>query len=169
MLLIANIMPMLPNSHMPMRLINPKDLGALVREARTGNGMTQAQLGAKIGASRFWVAAFERGKSGAELGLALKAMRALKLVLTVEAEDVASRRQQAGTSIEQHPGHAASQAPSHPAVDLSSILKRSTKPVVASQQRDPFQIYSWNSTLDTTQESPAQRKTRSPTKRKRSR
>jgi DNA-binding XRE family transcriptional regulator len=146
-----------------MRLLTPKDLGTLVREARTGNRMTQAQLGEKIGASRFWVAEFERGKSGAELGLALKAIRALKLVLTVESEDATSRRKQAGTSTEQH----TSQPHSHPVINLASILKRSAKPNVGSTQRDPFRMYSWDSSPDTAQAAPAERNARSPKKRKR--
>ncbi len=104
-----------------MRSLTPKDLGALVRDARTNNGLTQAQLGERIGASRYWVAEFERGKSGAELGLTLKALRALDLVITVEPKDVVLRRQQAETPARQSTSH----TPSQPTVDLSAILKRS--------------------------------------------
>ena len=102
-----------------MRFLTPKDLGALARDARIGAGMTQAQLGEKIGASRFWVAEFERGKSRAELGLTLKALRALELVLTVEPKDLALRREHDERSAEQR----LDQIP-QPAVDLSSILSR---------------------------------------------
>ncbi len=107
-----------------MRSLTPKDLGSLVRDTRTSNGLTQTQLGEQIGASRYWVAEFERGKSGAELGLTLKALRALDLVLTVEPKDVFLRRQQAETSARQ----STTQTPSQPKVDLSAILKRSITP-----------------------------------------
>jgi len=64
--------------------INPAVLGALVRERREAAGLTQTQLAERIGASRFWVAAFEKGKPSAELGLALKAIQALGLSIRIE-------------------------------------------------------------------------------------
>lgn len=96
--------------------------------------MTQAQLGKKIGASRYWVAEFERGKSGAELGLTLKALRALSLVLTVGTKDETPAGRKAETTTKRDT------AP--PTVDLSSILKRSITP--AASRRDPFTIHDWN-------------------------
>lgn len=68
---------------MPKRL-NSATVGALVRQARTAAGITQTQLAQRIGASRFWVAAFEKGKPSAELGLALKAIHALGLTMHIE-------------------------------------------------------------------------------------
>lgn len=68
------------------KLINPAVLGALVRERREAAGLTQTQLAERIGASRFWVAAFEKGKPSAELGLALKAIQALGLSIQIEPE-----------------------------------------------------------------------------------
>lgn len=163
MLPIVNIIVVLPNGHIAMRLLTPKDLGSLVREARLENGMTQGQLGGKIGASRFWVAEFERGKSGAELGLALKAVRALNLVLRVESKDATSTDQRAETAAGRH----TSQATGHPAIDLSSILSRSTKSTVSSTQRDPFRMNSWDAGPDTPRETSARRNARSSKKRKR--
>jgi transcriptional regulator with XRE-family HTH domain len=64
--------------------LNPAVIGALVRERREAAGLTQTQLAERIGASRFWVAAFERGKPSAELGLALKAVQALGLAIRIE-------------------------------------------------------------------------------------
>lgn len=132
MLIIVNTPP-------AMRFLTPKDLGALVRDERLRNGLSQTQLGERIGASRFWVAEFERGKSGAELGLALKALRALELVLTVESSDVALRRER----LRKTPEH--NRPVNRPRVDLSSILSRTTTPAI-SQQGDPFEMYSWDAT-----------------------
>lgn len=70
--------------------VTPIDFGALVREARERRGWTQTVLGARIGASRFWVAEFERGKAGAELGLALRAVAAVGLRLKVDRPVVAA-------------------------------------------------------------------------------
>ncbi len=107
-----------------MRSLTPKDLGALVRDTRINNGLSQTQLGERIGASRYWVAEIEHGKSGAELGLTLKALRVLNLVITVEPKDVILRRQRTETPPKQSTG----QASGHPIVDLSAILKRSITP-----------------------------------------
>ncbi len=104
-----------------MPSLTPKDLGSLVWEARMNNGLTQAQLGERIGASRYWVAQFERGKSGAELGLTLKALRALNLVITIEPKEVVLRRQRTEASAKKSTSH----SPSLPTVDLAAILKRS--------------------------------------------
>jgi len=62
-------------------------VGALVRQARLAAGISQSELGQRIGASRFWVAQFEKGKPGAELGLALKAMHAVGLAVQIEPRD----------------------------------------------------------------------------------
>lgn len=122
-----------------MRFLTPKDLGALVRDERLRRGLSQTQLGEQIGASRFWVAEFERGKSGAELGLTLKALRALELVFTVVSSDVALQREQPRKT----PKH--NRPVNLPRVDLSSVLSRTTSPAI-SQQRDPFETYGWDAT-----------------------
>jgi DNA-binding XRE family transcriptional regulator len=85
MLTIVNI------SAMPKSL-NSAAVGALVRQARTAAGITQTELAHRIGASRFWVAAFEKGKSSAALGLALKAIHAVGLAIHVEPQHVSERR-----------------------------------------------------------------------------
>lgn len=115
-----------------MRSLTPKDIGALIRDARLESGMTQAELGTKIGASRFWVAEFERGKPRAELGLALKALRALRLALTIEPRDVAVRREEESRT----------QAAA-PAVNLSAILNRSPAqmPIVINRAMESPSFY----------------------------
>ena len=67
--------------------INPAVIGALVRAGREAAGLTQTQLAERIGASRFWVAAFEKGKPSAELGLALKAIQALGLSIRITPDN----------------------------------------------------------------------------------
>jgi transcriptional regulator with XRE-family HTH domain len=130
---------MLANTHMPpMRSVTPTDLGALVKETRLSAGMTQAELGERIGASRYWVAEFERGNPGAELGLTLKALRALKLVLTIESRQAVLRREQHGGTGAVHT-HLLDQ----PVIDLSSIIARSTAPDVRERGSDPFQVHGW--------------------------
>jgi HTH-type transcriptional regulator / antitoxin HipB len=71
--------------------INSAAVGALVRQARLMAGLSQTDLGQRIGASRFWVAQFEKGKPGAELGLALKAMHALGLTVLIEPTKASQR------------------------------------------------------------------------------
>jgi HTH-type transcriptional regulator / antitoxin HipB len=71
--------------------INSAAVGALVRQARLMAGLSQTDLGQRIGASRFWVAQFEKGKPGAELGLALKAMHALGLTVVIEPKNASQR------------------------------------------------------------------------------
>jgi DNA-binding XRE family transcriptional regulator len=63
--------------------INSAVVGSLVRRARTAAGLSQTQLGQRIGASRFWVAQLKKGKPGAELGLAIKAMQAVGLAVRI--------------------------------------------------------------------------------------
>lgn len=147
MLTIINIPHMwtITNTNATMRFLTPRELGALVRDTRLSAGVTQAGLGAQIGASRYWVAEFERGKAGAELGLTLKALRALKLVLTVEHEEEVSRR-------ERENGRAmgeAGQQLGQPSVDLSSILSRSVDAADPRRLSEPFRIYDWRATPTT--------------------
>src|SRR5437764_4243769 len=84
MLMIVNICIM-PKS------INSAAVGALVRQARLAAGLSQTDLGQRIGASRFWVAQFEKGKPSAELGLALKALHALDLTVLIEPKNTTRR------------------------------------------------------------------------------
>lgn len=72
-----------------VKTINAVTIGAVVRDARLAAGLTQTELANRIGASRFWVAQFEKGKPSAALGLALKALRALGLVIRIESVNAA--------------------------------------------------------------------------------
>jgi HTH-type transcriptional regulator / antitoxin HipB len=93
MLTIVNISIMLTiiNIITMTKTINSATVGALVREARVTAGLSQTDLAQRIGASRFWVAQFEKGKPSAEIGLALKAMHALGLTVLIEPKNAILR------------------------------------------------------------------------------
>ena len=108
-----------------MRTLTPRDIGALARDARRELGMTQTQLATKIGASRFWVPEFEQRKPRAELGLILKALKALRLLLTVDTESTVSGQQ----------GGISTGIGEQPLVELSAILRRTAMPPSAAEYR----------------------------------
>lgn len=72
-----------------MRVANAADVGALLRDGRTRQGMTQAQLAEAVGTSRAWVVAVESGSPNARLDLVLRALQWVDLVVDV-SPDVAS-------------------------------------------------------------------------------
>jgi HTH-type transcriptional regulator/antitoxin HipB len=67
-----------------MNLRNATDVGLVIRERRRALGLDQATLAARIGVSRQWVVAIERGKPRAEVGLVLTALRVLGLSVRAE-------------------------------------------------------------------------------------
>lgn len=119
MLMIVN-MPAMPKK------LTSAAVGAIVREARTAAGLSQSELGRRIGASRFWVAQFEKGKPGAELGLALKAIETLGLSVRIEP------KAGAGGSASREP-HASSRQ-----TDLGMIIARATLAKAA-----PSKVVGW--------------------------
>lgn len=60
-----------------MMVRTPADLGAVIREHRKRLGLGQAALAERIGTSRQWIVAIERGHSRAELGLVLRTLDTL--------------------------------------------------------------------------------------------
>lgn len=56
-------------------LRNPADLGKQIRAARRAQGLTQAELAETAGVGTRFVSELERGKSTAQLGLALDLAR----------------------------------------------------------------------------------------------
>lgn len=97
------------------RIGSPEDFGALVRRTRREAGLTQQALAERIGVSRFWLAAFERGKEGVELGLVLRTLKALGITVRAGIEltdpvDAAVRAPARDTRI--------------PHVDLGALLDR---------------------------------------------
>jgi transcriptional regulator with XRE-family HTH domain len=72
-----------------MRVANAAEVGALLRDGRTRQGMTQAQLAEAVGTSRAWVVAVESGSPNARLDLVLRALQWVDLTVDV-SPDVAS-------------------------------------------------------------------------------
>jgi len=64
-----------------MKIISARDIAALVKQERKKLGWTQAELAMRSGVSRDWVIALEKGKPTLELGLVLRALKALGLSL----------------------------------------------------------------------------------------
>lgn len=80
----------------------PRDAGALVRDARTRRGMSQAALADRAGVSRQWIVQFERGKARAEIIVLLRVLDALGIELTasgVDGRDVSGPPAQAGADV----------------------------------------------------------------------
>jgi transcriptional regulator with XRE-family HTH domain len=63
-------------------------MGQLLRDQRKRLGLSQQALAQSVGVSRHWVMALERGNSGAELGLVLKALAAVGLRVDARGSDV---------------------------------------------------------------------------------
>ena len=68
-----------------MRVSTTHDLGALVRQERQDQGLTQADLAERIGTTRQWVSQFESGTLNPRVGLVLAALAALDLDLDVRS------------------------------------------------------------------------------------
>lgn len=58
-------------------------IGALVRQARKRQEMSQADLAALIGVTRQWVIAFESGSPASQVRLVIRALQAVGLALDV--------------------------------------------------------------------------------------
>ncbi len=96
---------------MKIAIRNATDIGALIADRRRKLGMNQGQLAVKVGVSRLWVNQIEGGKSGAAVGLVLKALMALDLTISAESA-----------------GHAG-------APDLEPITSADINAIVANAQR----------------------------------
>lgn len=64
-----------------MRLRTTQDVGSLVRDYRTKQGLTQMQLADKVGVSRKWIIDLEAGKRATDLSLVLRTLNALGIEL----------------------------------------------------------------------------------------
>jgi len=77
-----------------MRIRTPRDLGLAIRERRRVLGLDQRGLAERIGVSRQWIVAVEKGKPRAEVGLLLRTLNALQIELFALGE---GERAPAGT------------------------------------------------------------------------
>jgi HTH-type transcriptional regulator / antitoxin HipB len=73
-----------------MRVMNAADVGAVLRDARQRQGITQAQLAKSVGASRAWVVAVEAGSPNARLDLVLRALQWVDLAVDVSRDEAAA-------------------------------------------------------------------------------
>lgn len=69
----------------------PHAIGQAIRKRRRALKMTQADLARRTGVSRQWVAAVERGKPRAELGLILRTFNVLEMPIMFGVDDWSRR------------------------------------------------------------------------------
>lgn len=98
-----------------MQARTPKALGALIRARRRELKLDQASLAARVGVTRQWLIAVEKGKPTAELGLVLRTLAALGLRLDVSVEDTAQQYLPSPAN------------PSLPQIDIDRIVSTSKK------------------------------------------
>jgi HTH-type transcriptional regulator/antitoxin HipB len=72
---------------MGIRLRTCTDVGAAIRHQRRTLGLDQAALAKKVGVSRQWIVAIERGKPRAALRLVLRTLEVLGIVLQIGDPD----------------------------------------------------------------------------------
>ncbi len=70
---------------------NVKELGAVLREARTRKGLTQREVAQQIKVTQSVISKVEKGYPGASIGLIFQILRALGLRMNIE-EAVPSRQ-----------------------------------------------------------------------------
>jgi len=68
-----------------MKVQNPREMGAVVRQARTASGMSQAELAKLVGVHQPKISEIEQGRSGVGIGLILRVVNALGLSLDVRS------------------------------------------------------------------------------------
>ena len=56
-----------------------KEIGALIRDRRSQLNLSQQELARKVGVSRAWLVALEKGKPSVQLGLVLQTLNELGL------------------------------------------------------------------------------------------
>ena len=98
-----------------MQVRTPTALGSLIRARRRELNLDQSELAARVGTSRQWIIAVEKGKPKAELGLVLRTLAALKLTLDAFPEE--------RSSLPATPAQ-----PSLPEIDIDQIVNRAKDP-----------------------------------------
>ena len=67
-----------------MILRTPRNLGALIRDRRRKLALDQSTLAERVGVSRQWIGAVERGRPSAHLGLVLRTLQVLGIRLSID-------------------------------------------------------------------------------------
>ena len=70
-----------------VKIINVKNIAALVKQERKRRGWTQAELAMHSGVSRDWVIGLEKAKPTVELSLVLRTLKALRINLDAIISD----------------------------------------------------------------------------------
>jgi HTH-type transcriptional regulator / antitoxin HipB len=70
---------------------NPSQIGAIVHRERRARGLTQAQLGAKIGRRQATISKLEKGEPATQLNTLFDVLTALNLELVIGDRSKASR------------------------------------------------------------------------------
>lgn len=71
----------------PLYYRTPKSIGRAIRNRRKALELTQADLARRTGVSRQWIAAVERGKPRAEIGLILRTFNVLDMTIMFTASE----------------------------------------------------------------------------------
>jgi HTH-type transcriptional regulator / antitoxin HipB len=80
-----------------MLIRRPEDLGALVRQYRKTQGLSQAQLAARLQTTQKWISHLENGKPSAQIGLVLRALNEIGASIEVRlAEELTKTPEQTG-------------------------------------------------------------------------
>jgi len=68
-----------------MQINTPRDIGALIKDRRSSLKLSQQDLAARVGVTRLWVVQLEKGKTTAQIGLVLRALKELGVLIDVSA------------------------------------------------------------------------------------
>ena len=99
----------------PMQIIDPDDIGKVIREQRRRLGLDQQELADRVGVSRQWIVEIEHGKPRAEIGLLLKTINALNLGIKI----VPDRRSDRPSSSPVSAGHKGARD-----IDIDVLIER---------------------------------------------
>lgn len=94
---------------MTLVLRTARDLGALIRDRRKKLALDQETLAKRVGVSRQWIVAVEKGKPRAEVGLVLRTLATLGVRLVTDDAEA------------QH-------VEGPPSIDLDAIIARARQP-----------------------------------------
>lgn len=99
-----------------MIIRTPTALGAAMRDRRRRLGLDQSDIARKVGVSRQWVVAVEKGKPGAEIGLVLRALNALDLDLSLEPRTTVKQDRDDGSDTRDM------------GIDIDAIVRKARRP-----------------------------------------